>query len=197
MIRKVLGIDVGLASASAGVYGYDGGANLPRLLGVFSIPTYGEEAAKRILATGLQRLILQHDPDAAYIENATTMPAPEQFNHKTGKRERRGMGAATMGRYMRAVGAIEATVMLCGLDAVFVMPGVWQRALGLTAMRKALGPGATPNAKKNCSVTLARHVFPEHAATTFKFMNSHNLAEGALISLYGAARCDLVDLRLN
>jgi hypothetical protein len=179
MIRRCAGIDVGLSSGAAAVYGFDGRSNRPALLAVTRIPTTGEGAGKRIDVWAFQRWLMQQDIDCAYIENATAMPAiPDKFG------KRRGMGAGTMARYMRAVGAIESCVTLSGIDSVLVMPGVWKKAVGL---RKAT---------KNESVILAREVFPEHAATTFKFLNSHNIAESALLSLYAAARCDLVSLRI-
>lgn len=175
--RKILGIDAGLSSGAAAVYGHDGNAKLPALLAVTDLPTRGEGPAKRIDVTALRMWLMQHDPGFAYIENANTMPA---IPDATGFR--RGMGAGTAGRYMRAAGATEACVELCGVDWVPVQPAVWKRALGL------IGPN------KGNSVELARQLFPERAATWFKFKNSHNKAESCLIALYGAMRCGLIDL---
>lgn len=176
--RRILGIDAGLSSGAAAIYGYDGNWRTPFLLAVTNLPTRGEGPAKRIDVTKFRDWILQYDPDFAYIENAITMPAiPDATGH------RRGMGAATMGRYMRAAGATEACVELCGVDLTSLQPAVWKRALGL------VGPN------KGNSVDLARQLFPERAATWFKFKNSHNVAEAALIATYGASRCDLIYLK--
>ena len=176
--RKILGIDAGLSSGAAAIYGYDGNASLPTLIAVTNLPTRGEGPSKRIDVMAFQRWIWLHEPSFAYIENANAMPAiPDASGH------RRGMGAGTMARYLRAAGATEACVELCGVDWASVQPGVWKRALGL------IGPN------KGNSVDLARQLFPERAATWFKFKNSHNKAEACLIALYGAVRTDMIDLR--
>lgn len=190
-MTKVVGVDVGLASAAAALYGYANGSNLPALLGTFKIPTIGEDGARRIDVRALGEWLIRTGAGTAYVENATAMPDPTP-DPKTGKRAK--MGAASMARYLRACGAIEAAVTLSGLHGVLVMPAVWQRAVGLTMMRRGC---ATESAKKNCSVILARQVFPERAATTFRFFKSHNEAEGSLIALYGASRLDLVSLKVS
>lgn len=177
--KRILGIDAGLSSGAAAVYGCDG-AKPPALLAVTDLPTRGEGPAKRIDVTAFRLWLMRYDPDFGYIENANTMPA---IPDATGFR--RGMGAGSAGRYMRAAGATESCVELCGIDWVPVQPAVWKRALGL------IGPN------KGNSVELARQLFPERASTWFKFKNSHNKAESCLIALYGAARCELVDLRAN
>jgi hypothetical protein len=176
--RRILGIDAGLSSGAAAVYGYDGSARLPALLAVTDLPTRGEGTAKRIDVTAFRHWLMQHDVSFAYIENANAMPA---IPDATGFR--RPMGGGTMARYLRAAGATEACVELCGIDWASVQPGVWKKALGL----------AGPN--KGNSVDLARQLFPERAATWFKFKKSHNIAESSLLALYGAARCDLVELK--
>lgn len=191
MIRSCIGIDVGLASAAAAHYGYANGSRLPALLATFRIPTIGEAGARRIDVRALGEWLIRTGAGTAYVENATAMPDPTP-DPKTGKRAK--MGAASMARYLRACGAIESTVTLAGLHGVLVMPAVWQRAVGLTVMRRTC---ATASAKKNCSVILARQVFPERAATTFKFLKSHNEADGALIALFGASRLDLVSLKVS
>lgn len=191
MIRSCIGIDVGLASAAAAHYGYANGSRLPALLDTFRIPTIGEDGARRIDVRALGEWLIRTGADTAYVENATAMPDPNP-DPKTGKR--RKMGAASMARYLRACGAIECAVTLSGLHGVLVMPAVWQRAVGLTAMRRSC---VTDSAKKNCSVILARQVFPERAATTFKFLKSHNEADASLLSVYAASRLDLVSLRVD
>lgn len=120
---------------------------------------------------------MRHDPQIAYIENATAMPAiPDEAGN------RRQMGAGTTARYMRAVGSIEATVALCGIDVVLTMPGQWKRRMTLS------GPDKTD------SLTLIRGMYPEVAETWFKLQKHHNRAEATLISIYGAMRCEMIDL---
>lgn len=178
MIRRILGVDPGLASAAACVYGYDGGKNYPQILGVLDVPTTGEGPDKEIDVAAFQRFIRQHDPDICYMEKATTMPSiPDP---KTGFR--RQMGTATMGRYFAGVGALRAVVRLCAVDIVPVMPGQWKKALGLIGE------------KKRGSLELVRNLHPE-SADLFKLQKHHNRAESALIAIFGAARCDLIQLR--
>jgi crossover junction endodeoxyribonuclease RuvC len=126
----------------------------------------------------LWRWIGEHDPDRAYIETATAMPAiPDSHGH------RRGMGAGTMARYMRAAGAIDAAVELAGLHIVHVMPAQWKRAVGL------VGPN------KRDSLAVIRATYPADAGRWFSRQKDHNRAEAALIAMYGAARADMIDLK--
>jgi len=178
-ILKVVGIDVGLTSAAAAIYGFkDLPRGTPTLQTVFSLPTIGEDGGKRIDVLAFQGWLREQSPDIAYIENATAMPSqPGPDGH------RRSMGAGTMARYLRACGAIEATVACCGVQSVLIMPAVWKRAMKLSG----------PN--KQNSVDLIRGLCPERAATWFKFKKSHNLAEAALLSIYGASRVDMIELK--
>jgi hypothetical protein len=179
MIRRILGVDPGLASAAACVYGYDGGKNYPEILGVLDVPTINDDTEKEIDGQAFRRFILQHDPDICYMERATTMPSiPDP---RTGMR--RQMGTATMGRYFAGVGALRATVRLCDLEIVHVMPGQWKKALGLVGE------------KKRGSLELVRNLHPESADRWFKRQKDHNRGEAALIAIWGAARCDLIQLR--
>lgn len=184
----VCGIDVGLASAAASVYGYANGRNYPALIKTTMIRTVGEAASKRIDVHWFSEWLITSGATKAYVENATAMPAP-QIDPKTG--QRRQMGAGGMARYLRAAGAIETCAALAGLEPVLVMPGKWQAAVGLTAFRRSL----PAKEQDHASVLLARMLFPDHAATTFKFWNSHNESDSSLIALYAAARCDLVTLQ--
>ena len=127
MIRKVLGIDPGLATAAAAVFGYENGRNIPGILGVFDIPTKHEGPAKRIDGRPFRDWLTLMRPDIAYIENASTMPAPP---NAAGFRAR--MNAANIGRYMRAAGAIENTVDLQGIDIVMTQP----RKIGRASCRE-------------------------------------------------------------
>lgn len=174
MIRLIVGIDVGLSSAAAAVYGYPSGRNWPSLIAATKIPTLGEDAAKRIDVLWLQDWLRASGAPTAYVELGSA----------------RSMQGA-MSKYLRACGQIEACVTLAGLHGVLVPPGVWQRAIGLTKRRR----GLVGVEKDHCSVVLARELFPEHADSTFKHWNSHNEAEAAEIAIYGAIRNDLVQIR--
>jgi hypothetical protein len=155
MIRTVAGIDVGLASACIAIFRDE------KLRWVKMIPRTPDR--KRIDVVWLHRALKDSEADIAYIENATAM------------------GAGTMSAYLKAAGAIEATVTLAGADSVYVMPSVWKKRFGLL------------HSDKKASVLMARKMFPKRDAY-FEFWNSHNAAESSLLALYGAERCDLVKL---
>ena len=178
MIRKVLGLDPGLASATATVFGYADGKKSPEILGILDIPTKGEGPAKRIDGQQFFDWLEKMEPGIAYIENASTMPSiPDKFG------QRRGMGVASAGRYMRAAGSLETVVDLFGIDTVLVHPVVWKRALGLIGENKT------------SSLALIRGLYPECADKWFKRQKDHNRAESTLIAIYGALRCDLITLQ--
>lgn len=185
---KVEGIDIGFNGAAA-IFGHpEGGvSNFPRVLSVFDFTTVGEGGAKRIDIEAFQQWTLRHQADRAYIENANAMPAPPD---KDGKRA--SMGAATSARYMRCAGHIEATTVCCGVESTLVMPGVWKRFFGL------VGP------KKDQSIALAIDLCPEarewlptkiRKGVESDVQKWHNRAEAILISIYGAVRMDMIDLK--
>lgn len=179
MIRRVLGLDPGLSSATACVFGYPEGKTWPAILGIFDIPTKGEDTTKRIDGQAFFDWLEKMEPDIAYIEVASTMPSfPDQFGH------RRGMGVASAGRYMRAAGALENTVDLFGIDTVYVQPRTWKSALGLS------GPD------KGNSLDLIRSLYPDVADIWFSRKKDHNRAESCLLAIYGAARTDLINLKI-
>lgn len=178
-IKRCLGVDPGLSSATATVFGYGDGSIFPEILDIFDIPTKGEGTTKRIDAQKFFDWLERTDPHIAYIENANTMPAIPDENGF-----RRGMGAASAGRYMRAAGSLETVVDLFGIDTVLIQPVTWKRALGLIGENKG------------GSLELIRGLYPDCADKWFKRQKDHNRAESALIALYGAARCDLIKLQM-
>jgi hypothetical protein len=155
MIRTVAGIDVGLASGCVAIFRKE------TLRWVSVIPRTPD--LKRIDVLWLHRALKDSEADIAYIENATAM------------------GAGTMSAYLKAAGAIEATVTLAKVDSVYVMPSVWKKRFGLL------------HSDKKASVLMARKMFPKRAED-FEFWNSHDAAEASLLALYGAERCDLVKI---
>ena len=105
------------------------------------------------------------------------------FPDKFGKR--RGMGIASSGRYLRAAGALEATVELFGIDVVIVQPRTWKAALGLSG----------PN--KRDSLDLIRSLYPDMADVWFKRQKDNHRAESCLLSIFGAARCDIISVEIG
>jgi hypothetical protein len=179
MIRRCLGLDPGLATATAAVFGYADGSRSPDILGIFDIPTRGDGTAKRIDVQALFDWLEKMNPQIAYLENASTMPSmPDQFGN------RRGMGIASSGRYMRAAGALEACVELFGIDIVMVQPRTWKAALGLSG------------SNKGGSLDLIRGLYPDMVDIWFKRKKDHNRAEATLLAIYGAARADLISLKM-
>lgn len=174
MHRICAGIDVGLSSAAAAVYGYPAGRNWPGLIATTHIRTLGDGPAKRIDGIWLRDWLQASGATVAYVERGSA----------------RSMQGA-MSNYLRACGQIEMCVTLSGLHGVLVPPGIWQKSLGLTARRR----GLVGTARDKVSVVMARELFPEQADRTFKFWNSHNEADAALIALYAAVRTDLVQIR--
>jgi hypothetical protein len=177
-IRRVLGLDPGLSSATAAVFGYPEGKAWPEILGIFDIPTTGEGTTKRINGQAFFDWLETMNPDIAYVEVANTMPAiPDKFGI------RRGMGIASAGRYMRAAGALENTIDLFGIDLVYVQPRTWKSAFELSG----------PN--KGNSLDLIRGLYPD-LVWQFSRKKDHNRAEACLMAIYGAARCDLINLKI-
>jgi hypothetical protein len=177
MIR-VSGYDVGLSGAAAliemseGVDLADGSlfvAGDVRVVDVLDLPVYGKDSAKRILVPELKRWIIANRADIAFVESASPMPSFKDKN--TG--ERRDMGVATMFRYGRAVGAIEATIMCCGVPWRLVTPQSWKKRFALKG----------PN--KEQSRVYAINNFPS-SASWLERKKDHQRAESILIAVYGA-----------
>lgn len=173
---KVCGIDIGFSGAAA-VFGHHGGSNFPQLLGIHEFATVGDGGSKRIDLAAFRAFLRQQAPDIAYIEHASLMPSD---------------GTAVGSRYMRCAGHIEATVDALEIQQVLVQPSVWKRALGLIGASKAesimLIVDLCPN---------ARQWFPTkiRKGEVSNVLAAHNKAEAALIAVYGAVRCDLIDLK--
>lgn len=173
---RILGVDVGMGGAAA-VFGHRGGpSNFPQVLDVYDMRTVGEDGAKRIDVLHFHLWVREFMPDRAYIENAMLMPSRPGPDGA-----RRGMGAATGGRYMRSAGHQEAAVACAGVEVTLVSPAPWKRFFGL------VGPN------KNQSIERAIELCPE-AARWLSRKKDHNRAEAILIAVYGAVRMGLVDL---
>lgn len=162
---RVLGIDPGVSNGGFAVVEIAGPLSF-NLLGVLDIPTMGEGHGKRIDVRKLYKWLSKFEIDQALIERAQLMPGSDG----------RVQGASSGGKYMRAVGAIEATVILSGAKLSTVEPAVWKRYYRL--------PGGQEN--KHHALALAIRHFPEWAESAFARKKDHNRAEAALIARYGA-----------
>jgi hypothetical protein len=187
LVRRCLGVDPGIASATAAVFGYADGKNYPDILGVLDVPTKGDGAAKRIDGQAFFDWLEKLDPQIAYFENANTMPSiPDKFG------VRRPMGSASSGRYLRAAGALENTVDLFGIDTVFIQSTTWKRALGLIGEDKsqsiARAVELCPNARQWLPTKTRKGVVSD-------VQGFHNRAESILISVYAGLRTDLISLQ--
>lgn len=171
---RVLGIDVGLSGACT-VFGRRTLESTPTILSCLDMPTTGEGGGRRVDCRRLRDWLREWKPDCAYIENASLMPSiPDKFGN------RRAMGGATGGRYMRAAGQIEATVDCQDIPIVLIMPAVWKRALNLIGTNK------------RASLEMARDLFPN--VDWFALMKHEHRAESCLLSVYGASRRGLIRL---
>lgn len=157
-MTRILGVDPGLsgglciycplASAASGLRWH-----------VIDIPTAGEGTQRRVTAPIFRDWIMKLDPQHAFIELATVMPK---------------QGIASSGRYMRAVGALEAVVNCMNVPITFVTPQSWKKFYSLK------GPD------KEQSRALAIRRFPE-AAKFIERKKDHGRAESMLLAAYGAA----------
>ena len=112
---RILGIDPGL-SGGACVYCPLASKDSGMRWHVIDLPTAGEGTQRRINAPEFRDWISRLDPEIAFIELATVMPK---------------QGIASSGRYMRAVGAIEAIVAALNIPIIFVTPQTWKKFYSL------------------------------------------------------------------
>jgi crossover junction endodeoxyribonuclease RuvC len=151
----VLGIDPGIRGALTVVALQDGA---PKLVAAIDIPVVGTGAKERADTIAIREWVSQHDVRHAYIERAQAMPK---------------QGASSGFKYGRAVGAIEATIALCGIPVTMVEPSVWEK------FHKLRGKD------KEGSRQRALQLFPEaHALLARKL--DHGRAEAGLLALFGA-----------
>ena len=154
---KILGIDPGIHGGLAIVTFSDDAA--PELVAATDIPIYGTKAKERVDVAALRSWIEPHHPYHALIERAQAMP---------------NQGASSGFKYGRAVGAIEATVVACGIPLTILEPRVWKQFHRLHGDNKEL------------SRQRVLQLFPNaHALFTHK--KDHGRAEAALIALTAAA----------
>jgi crossover junction endodeoxyribonuclease RuvC len=152
-MTAILGIDPGIHGGLAIVM-FDNGA-APRLVDAIDIPIMGEDAKERVDVLALWGWINHHQPQHAYIERAQAMPK---------------QGASSGFKYGRAVGAIEATVVVCEIPMTIVEPAAWKKFHGLRGKDKE---GARQRALQ---------LFPT-AHGMLSRRKDHGRAEAALIAL--------------
>jgi len=157
---RVLAVDPGVWGALAVIDDANGVA-VP--IDIIDVPTVGVGAGERVAVAALRDWIGRHRPDFALIERAQSMPR---------------QGSSSGFKYGRAVGAIEATIVLHAVPLKIVEPTAWKRFWGL------------PAKEKEKSRQRALEVFPAaHALLARK--RDHNRAEAALIGAYGLRRSRL------
>jgi len=156
-MRRILGIDPGISGGLAVVEITDSAA--PQLIDAIDIPVVGVGAKERVDVTAIRNFIDRHKPIRALIERAQAMPK---------------QGASSGFKYGRAVGAIEAAIILCSIPVEIVEPSAWKRHWHL------------PGKDKESGRQKALQLFPAaHAALARK--KDHGRAEAALIALFGAS----------
>jgi hypothetical protein len=148
---RVLGIDPGLRGGIAVCGGGDATDDLP---------VCGSAAAARIDVAALAAWIkAQGQIDHAMIERAQAHP---------------DQGRSSIAVYMRAVGAIEATVALCGIPISIIEPGAWKKSCGLLGRRR----------DKESSRQRALQLFPCLAPRLSRKLD-HGRGEALLIARHG------------
>src|SRR6516162_3034460 len=105
-----LGVDQGVNGGLAVVAIANGAA--PVLVECIDIPVVGTGAKERVDAAAIRTFIDRHKPAYALIERAGAMP---------------GQGSSSGFKYGRAVGAIEAAIMLSGVPLTVVEPSAWKK----------------------------------------------------------------------
>jgi crossover junction endodeoxyribonuclease RuvC len=152
--RVVLGIDPGIHGGLAIVSDSNG---IATLIDAIDIPTIGSGAKERVDVAAVRDFIKLHAPASALIERAQAMPR---------------QGASSGFKYGRAVGALEATIMLCAIPVEIVEPSIWKKHFRL------------PGKDKERARQRAIELFPAaHALLARK--KDHGRGEAALIARYG------------
>jgi crossover junction endodeoxyribonuclease RuvC len=149
-MTRFLGADCGLSGALAIVETFNG---VPTLIDAIDMPSVGTGAKARVDIIAAAAWIAKHSPSTAYVERAQAFP---------------GQGASSGFSYGRAVGALEAAIVLCSIPMILVEASVWKRRLHL------------PGKDKEAARQRALQLFPaQHALLARK--KDHGRAEAALL----------------
>jgi crossover junction endodeoxyribonuclease RuvC len=92
---------------------------------------------------------------------------------------RGGQGAVSSGTLMESVGLVDGICAALGITVEKVDPSVWKRAMGISEV-------------KRMSCERATKEFPSWAGSFRRVSIDHNLAEAALLGLYGIRRRSVV-----
>jgi hypothetical protein len=157
-IIRFMGADVGISGALAVIECPIGAA--PRLIDAIDVPIVGSKgkAAERVDVAAVHTFIAQHKPARAIVERAQSMPR---------------QGVASTFKYARAVGTLEAAIILSQIPIEYVSPVVWKRHFKL------------PGGDKEAARQRALELFPAAHALLAR-RKDHNRGEAMLIALYGA-----------
>jgi crossover junction endodeoxyribonuclease RuvC len=154
----ICGIDPGVAGGLAILELLDAAA--PIVVDAIDVPVIGSKAKERVDTAAIRNWLVQRAPAFAYIERAQAMPK---------------QGASSGFKYGRAVGALEATIALCGVPVEIVEPSMWKRSLHL------------PGKDKEAARQRALELFPAaHGLLARK--KDHGRAEAMLIAFYGGTQ---------
>lgn len=158
---NVLGIDPGIRGGLAIVRNAN---SIGVLIDAIDIPVVGSGAQERVDPAAIRDWINCHRPVLALIERARAMPK---------------QGVSSGFKYGRAVGAIEAAVVLSGVPIEIIEPSKWKRHFHL------------PGKNKERARQFALEFFSSaHALLARK--RDHGRAEAALLGLYGILHSRLV-----
>lgn len=155
-MRFILGVDPGLSGAAA-ILNPDVTPRSGLRWNVIDLPVVGEGTQRRINAPELRDFLMRFEPHHAFIELATVMPK---------------QGIASSGRYMRAVGAVEAIISALNIPITFITPQTWKKHYKLKG------------SDKEASRALALRLHPDASALLARKID-HNKAEAMLIAGYG------------
>lgn len=147
------GVDPGVKGGLAIVRSDD---SIDQLADAIDIPTIGSGAKERVDVAAIRGFIEHHKPTMAVIERSQAMPR---------------QGASSGFKYGRAVGALEAAIVLCNVPMEIIEPTAWKRFWRL------------PAKDKERSRQKALELFPSaHGLMAFK--KDHGKSEAALLALY-------------
>lgn|GEM_PF-1721685 len=163
---KILGIDPGSRNAGAAIVEVVA-PDLVRLVDAIGVACTGEGSDLRIIARQFAEWILDWKPEIGIIERAQIKPLD---------------GRTTAGVYMRATGALETCVVLCGVRLITVEASCWKSYFGLKGKSKY----KDPDEAKQAARLYALEAFTPRPDYLLGEPRYHNRAEAALIALYGA-----------
>lgn len=124
---------------------------------VADLPVAGVKAKARIDVHALADWIRSHKPGHCFIERAQAFP---------------GQGASSGFKYGRATGAVEATVMMCGVPLTIIEVSAWKKHYRLKG------------GDKESARALAIQLHP-HLASSLARKLDHGRAEAILIAHFG------------